>query len=118
MVLLMAAPVVRADWQPFFQGDVDTIYIDHSSLKREGPLRRMWMLVDFKSMRRGALSTNGLWEFDCASKQSRVRTMSLYAGHMGRGEVIFFAPDDPRASWQFPPPGTANGAALSFACDQ
>lgn len=95
LVILIAsvlAPVVaRAEWVKIVETDTaDTVvYIDPSSIKTRGTLKRFWDL-----QARNAPTADGersrLWlrEIDCQAERFRALAVISLSGEMGSGDVL------------------------------
>ena len=74
-----------------------TVYVDSDTIRREGNLVTLWLLMDFKWMQGNVgmgrfgldpsrfLSTKTQMQFDCAEKRLRLLAYSEFLRHMGTG---------------------------------
>ena len=67
-----------------------TVYVDPDTIRREGNLVTLWLLMDFKWMQGNRspsrfLSTKTQMQFDCAEKRLRLLAYSEFLRHMGTG---------------------------------
>ncbi len=97
-VLVLSVGPVYADWaaiEPKYQTPgLQTVYIDSTTIRREGNLTTMKILVDWKWMQgsrspRRFLSTKITKQFDCAEKRFRTLASTDYYGHMGTGMTVY-----------------------------
>ncbi|GKS63704.1 hypothetical protein YTPLAS72_10080 [Nitrospira sp.] len=73
------------------------VYVDPSTIRRDGDLVTLWQLTDYKMMQGNApfgqfmmgphrfFSTKSQKEFDCANKRVRLLASSEHSQHMGTG---------------------------------
>ncbi len=68
-----------------------TVYVNNSTIRRDGDVVKMWSLVDFvhpkKITGKSYMSVRSQDEYDCKGKQSRSLYYSFAAENMGGGEV-------------------------------
>ncbi|NGZ03530.1 MAG: hypothetical protein CV090_10820 [Nitrospira sp. WS238] len=95
--LIMLHGVVWAEWvalEARYQSHpLQTAYIDSSTIRREGQLSTLSILIDWKAMQGGRTptrfySTKITKQFDCGKRLVRTLTATDYDHHMGTGEVI------------------------------
>ena len=96
-----------------------TYYVDTASVKRDGNIRTLWSVMDYKSpqtTQRGAkyLSTRTNMEINCKNQTVLMRQFSMHSGPMASGEVL-----DTQGVWrdaQSVPPGTPLFTIMKFVC--
>lgn len=92
LVAAILAPVVaRAEWVKIVETDTaDTVvYIDSSSIKAKGTLKRFWDLQARKTPAAdGERSRLWLREIDCQSERFRALAVISLSGEMGTGEIL------------------------------
>jgi hypothetical protein len=68
-----------------------TVYVNNSTIRRDGDVVKMWSLVDFthpkKITNKSYMSVRSQDEYDCKGRQSRSLHYSFFAGNMGSEEV-------------------------------
>lgn len=68
-----------------------TVYVNNSTIRRDGDVVRMWSLVDFAHSKKIAgksyMSVRSQDEYDCKGRQYRSLHYSFFAGNMGAEEV-------------------------------
>ena len=114
------ACVARAEMKPLGNSDAATYYVDTSTIKRNGPLRTFWSIMDYarpQSTSRGApfFSTRTNMEMNCREQTVLVRQFSMHTGHMAQGEVL-----DTQGVWrdaQAIPPGTPLAVIMKNVCE-
>ena len=98
----VAAPaaVTVPEWVVFEATPDATIYIDPSTIRREGDRAEMWALIDYKTPQpdktgKQVLSDKLQYQYDCGARQLSIIATSAHAGPMGTGEIINVNPDPP-----------------------
>jgi hypothetical protein len=96
-----------------------TIYVDPSSIRREGNRAEMWVLIDYRSPQpdktgKQVLSDKLRYEYDCRARQLSIIDTSAHAGPMASGETINVNPDPPQLTPV--PAGTTAERMWSRAC--
>ncbi len=77
-------------WDKVGETPALTLYMDRSTLQREGAIRRVIEMQDLKSADpEGVLSRRYLNEYDCENKMHRIGRMTSYAGAMLSGKKLF-----------------------------
>ncbi|MBX3334502.1 MAG: hypothetical protein KF876_10270 [Nitrospira sp.] len=102
------------------------VYVDPSTIRRDGALVTLWQLTDYKVMQGNApfgpfmmsphrfFSTKSHKEFDCANKRVRLLASSEHSQHMGSG--IQHAVAVAQGSGLPVEPGSINEALWNVAC--
>lgn len=99
MLLLVLSPsLVFAEWvvveRDYFSPGLQTIYVDPTSLQRDGNLATISQLIDYKWMQGNYvgtprfLSTTARKQFDCTGRRVRSLTFTEYYGHMATGVAM------------------------------
>ncbi len=90
IVLMLTSALVWAKWVAVAESGTTMYYVDPSHIKKEGDLRRLFLLEQKKSPgASGEMSRKTQVEFDCKNGTSRPRSVSAYNGRMGGGEVLY-----------------------------
>ena len=119
-VLTLLVPfAAQAEWQKVVTTDSGTIYIDDASIKRTGPIRSFWSLLDYKTpqkAQRGAfyVSTRTHMEMDCRKEMVHMLQFSMHTGPMLTGEII--DTQGVMREWQSIPPDTPLVNVFRFVC--
>ncbi len=119
-VLTLLVPfAAQAEWQKVVTTDSGTIYIDDASIKRTGPIRSFWSLLDYKTpqkAQRGAfyVSTRTHMEMDCLKEMVHMLQFSMHTGPMLTGEII--DTQGVMREWQSIPPDTPLVNVFRFVC--
>ena len=115
---LVATPA-RADWVSLFpiEEDEDNFNYYDSAIRKDGVLRRVWVLMDHKKPdSEGSRSTRLLFEFDCNEKRYRVLSGNTLAGPKGTGKAIHQIRP---TAWDYMPPGVSTASfVMHIACDR
>jgi hypothetical protein len=114
-----AAPAPVAGWVVFEAMPDATIYIDPSSIHKEGDRAEMWTLIDYKNPQpdktgKQVLSDKLHYRYDCQGRQLSIIATSAHAGPMASGEIINVNPDPPELAPV--PAGTTAERMWARAC--
>src|SRR5258705_6411097 len=108
-----------AEWDVFEATPEATIYVDPSSIHKEGDRAEMWALIDYKEPQpdktgKRVSSDKLRYQYDCKAKQFSITATSAHAGPMASGETINVNPDPPQVTPV--PPGTMAERMWERAC--
>jgi hypothetical protein len=97
------APARVSEWVVFEATPEATIYIDPSTIRREGDRAEMWALIDYKTPQpdktgKQVLSDKLQYQYDCKARQLSIIATSAHAGPMASGEIINVNPDPPQVT--------------------
>jgi hypothetical protein len=89
----MALCANAADWVSLGLVDLGTYGIDRASIEKDGAVRRVWTMLDYREPQKTSqgktyLSSRALMEMDCVKKQVRTRSIALYSGHHLAGDSL------------------------------
>ncbi len=112
-------PTPASEWVVFEATPEATIYIDPSSIRREGDLAEMWALIDYPTPQpdktgKQVLSDKLQYQYDCSGRQLSIIATSAHAGPMATGEIINVNPDPPELTAV--PTGTTAEKMWARAC--
>jgi hypothetical protein len=114
LIALVTAPA-WAEWVKVVDLDKATFYLDPTTIRKDGYLRRVWTVQDLKERyQTGELSRRILKEYDCKNERSRSIVLSLHAGPMVTGNLVD-STDSP-SDWSAIPPQTPGSAILKIVC--
>jgi hypothetical protein len=118
-VLASCKPEPAAEWVVFESAPDATIYVDPSTIRREGDRAEMWVLIDYRQplpdkTGKQVLSDKLHYQYDCKGRQFSIVDTSAHAGPMASGELINVNPDPPEVTPV--PPGTTAEKMLQHAC--
>jgi hypothetical protein len=120
MLLALIAPMAaHAEWQKVTTTDSGIIYIDDGTIKRTGPIRSFWSLLDYRTpqkAQRGAyfVSTRTHMEMDCRKEMVHILQFSMHSGPMLTGEIV--DSQGVMREWQTIPPDTPLVNLFKFVC--
>ena len=94
VLLLVFSTGAMAEWTYLTSVEDKTfdIYIDKTTIRKQGNVAKMWDMVDFKSPQKEAdgksyLSDKRLYEQDCVEIRRRLLTIISFSDNMSKGEV-------------------------------
>jgi hypothetical protein len=119
LLVLLAPHAAQAEWQKVTTTDSGIIYVDDGTIKRNGPIRSFWSLLDYRTpqkAQRGAyfVSTRTHMEMDCRKEMVQILQFSMHCGPMLTGEII--DSQGVMREWQTIPPETPLVALFKFIC--
>lgn len=119
--LLLAAVSGTAWAQQWVRVSTDTndnvFYVDTSTIKKSGHVRRFWELVDLpKPDKDGDLSYRTLKEVDCKEERDRILQGDAFRGQMGDGAISGSA--NRPGEWEYAAPGTPAESIMKFVCSR
>ena len=95
------------------------VYIDKTTIQRNGNLRKAWSLIDLTTRKEnGSMSIRMMDEHDCKNMRYRTLYISEHSEHMGGGAVLstrqesFTDPD----SWFYIPPDSMKNEVQKIVC--
>jgi hypothetical protein len=109
----------HAEWQKVTITDSGIIYVDDGTIKRAGPIRSFWSLLDYRTpqkAQRGAyyVSTRTHMEMDCRKEMVHILQFSMHSGPMLTGEIV--DSQGVMREWQTIPPDTPLVNLFRFVC--
>ena len=112
-------PAPVSEWVVFEAAPDATIYVDPSTIRREGDRAEMWVLIDYASPQpdktgKQVMSDKLKYQYDCSGKQLSIVATSAHAGPMASGETINVNPDPPQLTPI--PAGTTAEKMWQHAC--
>jgi hypothetical protein len=114
------APAFAADWAALGLFDQGTFYIDRDHVTREGEIRKVWTMLDYRQPRQKSSgptyrSTRSLMEIQCKSHQFKALSLSYHSGTRGSGDVI--SNEGVIQEWQPIPPDTVLAKLAWTVCE-
>lgn len=115
-IAITAAAPAWAEWTLFGTTDNgNKWYLDHSTIRVNGQIRRVWTLIDHaKPDKDGDSSARGLYEIDCQEGRSRVLQSAWYKGQMGGGDSGYSS--NQPSQWSYAPPETIADSMVKVVC--
>jgi len=98
--IVSCKPTPRSEWVVFEAAPDATIYVDPSTIRKEGGRAEMWVLIDYASAQpdktgKQVMSDKLHYQYDCVKKQFSITDTSAHAGPMASGETVNVNPDPP-----------------------
>ena len=93
LMLFFISNSVMAEWTALKWSHEDgglTLYVDDTTIRKEGNIVKMLSLVDFKVVEKDEVdlySSRAQNEYDCKEKKIRQLYYSLYSDSMGKGKM-------------------------------
>jgi hypothetical protein len=88
--LLIVSGSAFADWIKLSDNDDATVYIDLTTLRKDGNLRTIWQLHDeVKPGSDGTLSSRIQWEYDCSGERVRMISATGHSGPKATGKKLY-----------------------------
>jgi hypothetical protein len=93
LMLFFINTSVMAEWTALKWSHEDgglTLYVDITTIRKEGDIVKMLSLVDFKVIKKDEVdlySSRAQNEYDCKEKKIRQLFYSLYSDSMGKGKM-------------------------------
>lgn len=115
-ILLSTSIAYAQNWVPIGKTDVDNtdFYVESSSIKKVGGLKRAWVMQNLSKPDDRTLSRRLYEEFDCNEDKFRIIQLTGFDEGMGKGKILFdYSSVD---KWSYPPPGSMNFMVLKFVC--
>ena len=105
-----------AQWSKIEESSEAYVYIDRTSIRKEGNLRKVWELQDLKERDKvgGELSRRLIIEYDSKQERSRILSITSHKEQMARGKVIDKL-DEP-GKWEDIAPSSISGSFLKLVC--
>lgn len=116
--LLLSASTALAEWSTLDEDRDSYTYIETDRLRFKGDTVKYWLLHSYKSPKKNDdyyyQSTVTLSELNCSNETIQILAMSQYDGKMGKGKVVYSAPD--KSAVKNIVPGTFADALLDGFC--
>jgi len=108
-----------AEWVVAGGSEIYTAYVDTATIRKVGSMVKVWELLDLQTavqLDKGKqhMSVKRQSEYDCEQEQWRAPYLSLYAGHMATGKLVYSNANPDK--WQPILPGSVGEALWQFAC--
>jgi hypothetical protein len=99
--IALCEPAPVAEWVVFETMTDATIYIDPSTIRKDGDRAVMWALIDYRKPQldktgKQVMSDKLHYQYDCRGRQFSIIATSAHAGAMASGEIINVNPDPPQ----------------------
>lgn len=106
---------VRAEWTYVASVEGDAIFIDATTIEKNGSLIRIWEKIEFdKKNTLGLGSGRQHIEYDCKNQKLRTLSFQTYSGNNLSGNVRHS--ENQSSVWRHIPPQTINFSKLQLIC--
>jgi len=113
-LLMLISCTAWAEWVQVADSSVSTYFIDRASIRKEGSLRKVWELENFKKQEKGVRSIRSRVEYDCKQERFKTLTFSTHTELMAQGQVI--DNDIGNFPWREIPPKTVSARLFEYVC--
>jgi hypothetical protein len=117
LIALTVSVPAAAGWVQFMKFSTSIVYIDSTSVRKEGDTRTATVLVDMNQKDPdGVQSKLGRSEIDCQALRMRIHDLSGYSGNMAGGEPVYAFSGS--TDWMPIPPDSALGNTIRLVCSR
>ena len=115
LLILVAAPA-WAKWVRIGDNNKFVLYLDPTTIHKNGSHRSVWNLHDLKTQDRdGERSVRLQHEYDCKEGKVRLLAASTHSGQMAKGKALTHN-DTPSDDWTKLPQRSAHWSSFKYAC--
>jgi hypothetical protein len=116
IALLFVSGSASAEWVKIDEGKEMSSYIDPTTIRKDGNLRKVWQIQDLKQREKGGeLSRQARLEYDCKNERFRTLSISTHSEPMANG-MSLFQTTAASTPWNDIPPRSVAEAALKIVC--
>jgi len=113
--LMMLAGSAWAKWVEYEETDKSTHYFDPATIRKDGNMRRVWLLQDLRKRgRHGEMSRRIRVEYDCKQERYRFLGISGHSEPMAGGKVLGVETEE--NEWAAIAPDTIDEIMLNIVC--
>ena len=113
--LMMLAGSAWAEWVMYSQRESVTYYYDSATIRKDGNMRRVWVLYDLRERYKEAeMSYRTQYEFDCKQERVRFLAASAHSEPMAGGKTLYSSGEE--NNWRAIAPGTIAETILKIVC--
>jgi len=113
--LMLITGSACAEWVVIATTERATFYFDPDTIRKDGDMRTMWLLVDQKERDKlGSMSMRYRREIDCKKERERIISRSVHSGPMLTGELMLQSSNI--GQWDDIPPQTVVDIEMKTAC--
>jgi len=122
MFLMLSSGNGYAEWVLVSGDDAAglAVYVDPTTIRRNGNLAKMWQLYDYKTVQTVAgdslLSMKRFNEYDCMEERTRMLGYTWFSGNMGNGNVVYSTSE--KQPWEPVVPRSINRSLWKVACNK
>jgi hypothetical protein len=99
---------------------VYTVYVDPTTIRRNGDVVTLWALFDFKTIQSIVggpwLSSKTQRQFDCIEERVRLLGFMTFTGNMGSGEPVYSNSEE--SKWEPVAPDSIDRKLWEVACSK
>ena len=121
ILLILSSGPTYAEWVAVGENvELDTIYVDIETIRRNGELAEVWVMTDSKLAKRFLetnsfyLSVRQLQQFNCGEERTRILNATWFSSNMGKGTVIDTLTKE--GQWNPLPPGSVGRRLMEVIC--
>lgn len=119
-VLLAVSGSALAEWAMIGRNEDMRLYVDRSSIARNGDIATMVQMVDYTSAQwigsKVIMSVRNVAEYDCARRKTRALSGIAYSEQLGRGIEVTREEAPADVPWADVPTGGAGERLWQAAC--
>ena len=116
---LLATGSAWGDWVLVTTTDINRLYLDPTTIRKMGGLRRVWTLQDWENSKESSHnSMRSRMEFDCEEKRSRPIVHNLHTGLWATGRIVMTEDYEAKGTvlWSYIEPKSIGQAMLDAVC--
>jgi len=114
--LLLVTGPAWAEWLWVAESDYADFYIDPSTIRKDGNLRKVWEIQDLKQRHKdGELSRRFRVERDCKEERYKFLSFSTHSGPMASGTTLTTQLGS--GQWDDIPPNSVGETVLKIVCE-
>ena len=118
LLMLLVSGAAVAEWTIVDVDDELALFVDRTTIRRNGNFVKMWSLIDYKKAKvfegTSDLSERSQYEYDCKEERMRRLALTTFSGQMGSGAVTYTNSDT--GNWVPVAPGSVAEAHWKIAC--
>ncbi len=116
IALLFVSGSASAQWVKVDWTNDMSVYIDPTTIRKDGNLRKVWQLQDLKERDKdGELSRRFRSEYDCKNERRRLLSFSTHSEPMANGMSLYQSTAD-STQWNDIPPRSVAETVLKIVC--
>lgn len=120
LLVCCASQAGAVNWTAIGMSDDVEYGIDRSSISRQGEMRTVWTMLDYRKVQHNSLgkpywSSKALIEMNCSNFQVRTRSLAFYSGPKLTGEQL--SREGVFDQWRAPPPNSPVFNIMKSLCE-
>lgn len=110
-----------AKWEVVAEGERNTVFIDKSTMRVKGAIRKIWTMESFPDAPeevggRTYISVKSLKEYDCQDDRRRLLQSIAYSESFGEGNIVYTTPSGLIPEWRHVVPGSYQAKVAEIVC--